>query len=269
MSSHPKSIWKGTTKYVVPAPAAGQVKVKPAQVWNEYRIGGKLCGWRGACAQCGRAKFATSKHNLHLLAQLDGRCYACRELKQSENAPKSRPVTVTDATLKGGVPVPRPLTRELASRGSTGHALHKVMDQRRLHAPRSGSRRAGPASIRNRSNLDPSRQKQQAYVHLGRHVTDWHDARYLSAETATAIRKKMPNRFPFWSCCLQPVGALLACPKAKANEAHVKWLSEKAEEASKLSRQSRPNSRQIKLDRTRALLNSVRVDDSSDDDNDD
>ena len=252
MSSHPKSIWKGTTKYVVPAPASGRAKAKPVQLWQEYRIAGKLCGWRGVCTECGRSKFATSKHNLHLLSQLDGRCYACRELKQSENAPKSRPATVTDATLKGGIPVPRPLTRELALRGSAGHALHKVMDQRRLRPSNSS-----PESYRRIRSNRPN-------YHLGRHVKDRHDARYLSAETATAIRKKM-NLFPFWSGCLQPVGVSVECPKGKANEAHVEWLAEKAEEAAQLSRQSRPNSRQVKLDRTRALLNSVQVDDSDDD----
>ena len=152
-----------------------------------------------------------------------------------------------------------PLTRELASRGTSGHALHKIMDRRRF---RPSDKNASGAA---RRSVIGDRAKKGPPAHLGRQVQDWHDARYLSAQTTTAIRKKMPDQFPFWSCCLEPVGRSTACPKAKANEAHVKWLAKKAEDAAKLNSQTRPTSRQ-KLDRTRALLNSIQVDGSEDED---
>ena len=185
------------------------------------------------------------------------------EIKQSENAPKSRPPTVTDATLFWRDSSAAPADARAHLRGTSGHALHNIMDQRRF---RPSDNNASGAARRSGDRLRSSKRKDpQVFLHLGRQVQDWHDARYLSAQTTTAIRKKMPDQFPFWSCCLEPVGRSTACPKAKANEAHVKWLAKKAEEAAKLNSQTRPTSRQ-KLDRTRALLNSIQVDGSEDED---
>ena len=245
--SHPKSVWKGVTKYVVPAPLPGRLRrQKSNQIWTEYRVSGKMCGWRGQCADCGRSKFATSEHNLHILSQSDGRCYACREIRTSENTSRARPLTVTEVTLKGNIPVPRPLTRDLASRGSGGHALHKVLDSRRF------------------KTRDFDESSSDVHIHLGRQVKNRHDARYLSPEVVTAVRKKM-TAYPFWSCCLQPVGKSLECPKSKANQAHVVKIQKQADEAKILNNLSRPTSRQKqeKQDRTRALLNLINTEDSS------
>ena len=73
--------------------------------------------------------------------------------------------------------------------------------------------------------------------------------------------QKMPDQFPFWSCCLEP-WQIDSVSKSGANEAHVKWLAKS--ERRKLPH-NRPTSRQ-KLDRTRALLNSIQVDGSEDED---
>ncbi len=232
--SHPKSIWKGSTKYHIPAaPAVKQPK--PFVVWEETR--GRGMGWHADCRDCGRHFVALHRTQLHLVASDTGRCYSCRDLARSTDSSNNktgrpdtvRPPTVAAVTRKGAIEVPRPVTRDLWTRGRD-HALHSEKDPRRLR----------------RTGLETA--------HLGRVVRNRHEARFSITEASTCIRLKV-SRYPYWSCCFRPVilegGALPTrphdndvCPKAVARNKMAQHCRAEADQRDQLeSRASRRRER--------------------------
>jgi hypothetical protein len=174
MTSHPKSIWKGSNKYHVPtAPAV--MKPKPFIVWIKSPFGESA-----TCRSCQRTFHALHSSQKHLVSSIDGRCYYCRDLKDNIK----KPVTVSEQERKGTPSFPiRPITRELWSRGGRG-MLHSKKDTRRFqdHNKSTG-------------------EKPSKAIHLGKLIVTPHDAKFMATECTFAIRRKV--KFPFWSCCLQ------------------------------------------------------------------
>ena len=185
--SHPKSIWKSTTKYHVPtAPAV--MKPKPFVVWTKGKYGDEA-----ECRSCHRTFFALHRSQKHLVSSIDGRCYYCRDLKDNT----TRPRTVAEKERRGTPNFPElPMTRDLWSRGGRG-ALHSRKDVRRF---KQDDQAGGTLSTS---------------IHLGKIIDSPADidAMFSSIECTTALRQKV--QFPLWSCCYQHRNTI-HCSKAQA-----------------------------------------------------
>ena len=189
--SHPKSIWKSTSKYHVPtAPAV--MKDKPFVVWSKGPYGDT-----GTCKTCQRTFLALHSSQKNLLSSIDGRCYFCRDMKDQV----ARPVTTTEKEILGIPNFPlRPITRDLWQRGGRGN-LHSIKDTRRLMKQGNQNLKEGD---------EPSR-----VIHLGKLVTNQDDAQFtiLAKQCSAAVNQQL--QFPLWSCCFQKQRSQ-TCSKARS-----------------------------------------------------
>jgi hypothetical protein len=179
-----KSIWK-TSKYHVPTGPA-IVKPKAFVVWEKSSY-----GHIAKCVQCEKSYHALHPSQKHLVSSKDGVCYHCKDINGKLHAP-----TTSEQELNGAPQFPvRPITRELWSRGGRG-LLHSKKDVRRLRGSNSTT------------------ETTNENIHLGRLIKNRLDARYTCLDLSTTIRQKI-DRFPLWSCCLQPAQST-ECSKAQA-----------------------------------------------------